>query len=47
MYGNMSSIEKKMNKGDLRAYKNYDNNQYALIPGIASTKVYQSPMRGS
>jgi hypothetical protein len=34
MYGNMTSIEKKMNKEDLDAWKKYDNNQYALIPGI-------------
>lgn len=25
MYGNMSSIEKSLNKNDLNAYKNYDN----------------------
>jgi len=26
MYGNMSSIEKAMNKGELVAYKNFDSN---------------------
>ena len=36
MYGNMSKQEKSMNKNDLIAYKNYDNNQYALIPGFSS-----------
>lgn len=25
MYGNMSSIEKALNKNDLNAYKNYDD----------------------
>ena len=25
MYGNMSSVEKNINKVDLNAYKNYDN----------------------
>lgn len=34
-YGNMSNVEKQMNQGDLAAYKRYDNNQYALIPGIS------------
>lgn len=38
MYGNMSAAEKQMNKHDLYAWKKYDNNQYALIPGIASNK---------
>lgn len=27
-----------MNRGDLHAYKNNDNNQYSLIPGVSSTK---------
>jgi hypothetical protein len=34
-YGNMTSVEKRMNKDDLIAYKNFDNNQYAMIPGHA------------
>jgi len=38
MYGNMTSVEKQMNKDDLIAWKNYDNVQYSLIPGISSTK---------
>lgn len=33
-YGNMTGVEKKLNKADLLAWKHYDNNQYALIPGI-------------
>lgn len=39
LYGNMTSVEKAMNRHDLHAFKNYDNNQYALIPGVASSKV--------
>jgi hypothetical protein len=34
MYGNMSSVEKALNKNDLRAYKNFDNRQFSLVPGI-------------
>ena len=37
-YGNMTNIEKKMNREDLIAYKNYDNTQYALIPGVNNQK---------
>jgi hypothetical protein len=29
----MTSVEKRLNKDDLIAYKNYDNRQYAMIPG--------------
>ena len=35
-YGNMTELEKKMNRVDLLAYKNYDKNVYALVPGIKS-----------
>ena len=38
MYGNMSSIEKAMNKGELVAYKNFDSNQYSLVPGLQHAK---------
>jgi hypothetical protein len=38
MYGNMSSMEKAMNRAELHAYKNNDNNQYSMIPGVTSTK---------
>ena len=41
MYGNMSSIEKALNKSDLQAYKNYDNKQYSLVPGIQHAKHIQ------
>lgn len=33
-YGNMTNVEKKMNRADLLAYKSYDNKQYSLIPGV-------------
>jgi hypothetical protein len=36
-YGNMTSVEKRINKDDLLAYKNYDNKQYAMIPGYNSS----------
>jgi hypothetical protein len=36
MYGNMTGIEKQLNKNDLSAFKNYDSKTYALIPGMNS-----------
>lgn len=36
MHGNMTGVEKQMNKDDLIAWKNYDNNQYSLIPGVSN-----------
>ena len=38
MYGNMTKEEKQLNKDDLLAYQNFDNKQYALIPGINNQK---------
>ena len=38
-FGNMTGVEKKMNKSDLLAWKHYDNNQYSLIPGISHKQV--------
>lgn len=35
-YGNMTELEKKMNRVDLLAYKNYDKKIYSLVPGINS-----------
>lgn len=29
-----------MNKDDLIAWKNYDNNQYSLIPGVSNQKKF-------
>ena len=43
MYGNMSQQEKAMNKDDLHAYKRFDNNQYAMIPGFNSQKALVMP----
>jgi hypothetical protein len=36
--GNMSAAEKAINKDDLYAYKEYDANNYAMLPGIQVTK---------
>lgn len=33
-YGKMTMQEKKMNKNDLRAFRNYDNAMYSMVPGI-------------
>lgn len=38
MYGNMTNVEKALNRNELEAYKNYDSNQYCLIPGLNSKK---------
>ena len=38
--GNMTQVEKRMNKEDLKAYKQYDNTNYALMPGIQNKKVF-------
>ena len=43
LYGNMTSVEKAMNRHDLQAYKNYDHNQYSIIPGISSSKTIGQP----
>lgn len=34
LYGNMTNVEKQMNKEDLTGYKHYDQNIYSLIPGL-------------
>ena len=56
-YGNMTHIEKQLNKPDLKvlsaprssplqAYKHYDSNQYALLlPGMVNAKSKDSPPR--
>jgi hypothetical protein len=38
MYGNMTQMEKRMNRNDLYAYKHNDNNQYCLVPGFNTIK---------
>ena len=32
----MTSVERALNKDDLLAYKAFDGNQYALVPGVTS-----------
>ena len=39
----MTNVEKEMNKNDLFAYKVFDNNQYALIPGHTHQKAIPDP----
>ena len=36
--GNMTQVEKWLNKEDLKAYKKYDNTHYSMIPGIEGRK---------
>ena len=45
LYGNMTNVEKKMNKDDLKAWQNYDDNQYSLIPGLNSRKLINHDKR--
>ena len=40
MHGNMTNVEKQLNKDDLLAWKHYDNTQYSLIPGISNKKAH-------
>lgn len=32
-YGNMTNVEKELNKDELVAYKKYDVSSYAMVPG--------------
>ena len=32
-YGNMTNVEKEMNKDELTAFKNFDNNDLSMVPG--------------
>lgn len=41
--GNMTGVEKQMNKDDMVAWKKYDNKQYALIPGMQTNKQFAEP----
>ena len=34
--GNMTNVEKELNKNELNAYKVYDNKDYAMMPGTNS-----------
>ena len=40
MYGNMTQHEKRLNKDELKAWKEYDNNQYSMIPGLQHEKKF-------
>ena len=42
-YGNMTNVEKALNREDLIAYKQLDNNQYAMIPGVNNVKRFMFP----
>lgn len=43
-YGNMTSVEKEINKGELQAWKNYDSGQVAaLVPGASNAVPRYSP----
>lgn len=46
-YGNMTFVEKRMNKQDLKAWKKFDNNQYCLIPGISKNRKFMENMKKS
>lgn len=41
-FGNMTRVEKMMNKDDLKAYKVYDNTQYSMIPGLSNEKIFRN-----
>ena len=47
MYGNMSSVEKALNKNDLNAYKNFDQRQFSLVPGIQHSKHASTALQSS
>ncbi len=42
----MTFVEKHMNKEDLIAYKNYDNHQYSLIPGVSQHRDFMNKQNG-
>jgi hypothetical protein len=37
LYGNMTGVEKQMNKDEMLAYKNYETHTTSLIPGLNSS----------
>eukprot|EP00347_Sterkiella_histriomuscorum_P022817 403337038 len=41
IYGNMTNVEKQLNKDDLEAYKNYQSSYNAMIPGLNNFKTLQ------
>ena len=40
----MTELEKKLNRVDLAAYKNYDNKMYSLVPGINSEFLHEDQL---
>ena len=36
----MTNVEKAINREDLIAYKNFDDNQYAMIPGVNNLRKF-------
>ena len=42
MGGNMTQVEKKLNREDLNAWKEKDDKQYSMIPGINNQRRYQA-----
>ena len=43
--GNMTQAEKSLNRHDLIAYKNKDETNYAMLPGISPTKHFMDPVK--
>ncbi len=39
LYGNMTGVEKQMNKDEIVAYKNFEAGHYNMIPGINSKPI--------
>ena len=37
MYGNMTGMEKQINKDEMLAYRNHDTQPYTMIPGLNSS----------
>ncbi len=44
LYGNMTGVEKQMNKDEIVAYKNFEQGHYNMIPGINSKPIKPTAM---
>ena len=42
-HNKMSLVEKQLNRAELKAYKNYDSSNYALVPGMLANREFQHP----
>jgi hypothetical protein len=42
LYGNMTSVEKQINKQDLEAYKNMENTYNSMLPGLNNAMNYKA-----